>query len=81
MEKEEDVLGLIVDNDVSKLKPLGDRILVKVSEAEEQTAAGLLLTSAATEKPTFGEVTCQITLLHFLVRATGGCSRPREEEG
>jgi len=54
--KEEDVVGLLSSQDVSKLKPLGDRILVKVSAAEEETSAGVILTSAATEKPTFGTV-------------------------
>ena len=41
---------------VSTVKPLGDRILVKVSEAEEQTAGGILLPDTAKEKPQVGEV-------------------------
>lgn len=41
---------------VSTVKPLGDRILVKVSEAEEKTAGGILLPDSAKEKPQVGEV-------------------------
>lgn len=42
---------------VSTVKPLGDRILVKVSEAEEKTAGGIILPDSAKEKPQVGEVT------------------------
>ncbi|MGB3494934.1 MAG: co-chaperone GroES [Elainellaceae cyanobacterium] len=41
---------------VSTVKPLGDRILVKVSEAEEKTAGGIILPDSAKEKPQIGEV-------------------------
>ncbi|MEM9448494.1 MAG: co-chaperone GroES [Cyanobacteria bacterium P01_E01_bin.6] len=41
---------------VSTVKPLGDRILVKVSEAEEKTSGGIILPDAAKEKPQVGEV-------------------------
>lgn len=41
---------------VSTVKPLGDRVFVKVSEAEEKTAGGILLPDAAKEKPQMGEV-------------------------
>ena len=33
------------------VKPLGDRVLIKNCEAEETTKSGLILTSAAQEKP------------------------------
>ncbi|HIK26054.1 MAG: co-chaperone GroES [Thermosynechococcus sp. Uc] len=42
---------------VSTVKPLGDRIFVKVSESEERTAGGILLPDNAREKPQVGEVT------------------------
>ncbi|MEM8806880.1 MAG: co-chaperone GroES [Cyanobacteria bacterium P01_G01_bin.38] len=42
---------------VATVKPLGDRILVKVGEAEEKTAGGILLPDTAQEKPQIGEVT------------------------
>lgn len=38
------------------LKPLGDRIVVKVLEAEEKTASGIVLPEKAKEKPQEGEV-------------------------
>jgi chaperonin GroES len=39
-----------------KIKPLGDRIVVKRLEAEEMTAGGIVLPDAAKEKPKQGEV-------------------------
>jgi chaperonin GroES len=39
-----------------KLRPLGDRIVVKPSEGEEKTATGLYLPETAKEKPQQGEV-------------------------
>lgn len=38
------------------IKPLGDRVLVKVKEAEEKTEGGILLPSTAQSKPQGGEV-------------------------
>ncbi len=38
------------------LKPLGDRVVVKVLEAEEKTASGIVLPDKAKEKPQQGEV-------------------------
>ena len=39
-----------------KLKPLGDRLVVKVIEEEETTASGIVLPDTAKEKPQRGEV-------------------------
>jgi chaperonin GroES len=39
-----------------KLKPLGARALVKMSEREEQTASGIILPDTAREKPQTTEV-------------------------
>lgn len=39
-----------------KLKPLGDRVLVKPAPKEEKTATGLYISSGAQEKPQKGEV-------------------------
>lgn len=39
-----------------KLKPLGDRVIVKMVEAEEKTKSGLILTGSAKEKPEIAEV-------------------------
>ncbi|MCC6728798.1 MAG: co-chaperone GroES [Chthonomonadales bacterium] len=38
------------------LKPLGDRLIVKPSQAEEVTAGGIVLPDSAKEKPQQGEV-------------------------
>lgn len=38
------------------LKPLGDRIVVKPIEQDEQTASGIFLPETAKEKPQQGEV-------------------------
>jgi len=38
------------------LKPLGDRVVVKPAEAEEQTKSGLFIPDTAKEKPQKGEV-------------------------
>jgi chaperonin GroES len=39
-----------------KLKPLSDRVVIKVIEAEEKTASGIVLPDKAKEKPQEGEV-------------------------
>lgn len=39
-----------------KLKPLADRVVVKMTEAEETTKSGIILTGAAKEKPQVAEV-------------------------
>ncbi|MGC1310305.1 MAG: co-chaperone GroES [Phormidesmis sp.] len=41
----------------SNLKPLGDRVFIKVSASQEQTAGGIILPDAAKEKPQVGEIT------------------------
>ena len=38
------------------IKPLGNRVLIKKLEAEEKTAGGIILTTAAQEKPQMAEV-------------------------
>ena len=39
-----------------KIKPLGDRVVIKSLEAEETTKGGIILASAAKEKPVMAEV-------------------------
>ncbi len=39
-----------------KLKPLADRVVVKMVEAEETTKSGIILTASAKEKPQVAEV-------------------------
>ena len=38
------------------LKPLGDRVVIRVLEQEEKTASGIFLPDTAKEKPRQGEV-------------------------
>ncbi|CAA6664618.1 unnamed protein product [Spirodela intermedia] len=54
--KEEDVVGVLETDDIKDLKPLNDRVLIKVAQAEEKTAGGLLLTEASKEKPSIGTI-------------------------
>ncbi|KAK8553388.1 hypothetical protein V6N13_062195 [Hibiscus sabdariffa] len=54
--KEDDIVGILETDEIKDLKPLNDRVLIKVSEAEEKTAGGLLLTEATKEKPSIGTV-------------------------
>ncbi len=39
-----------------KIKPLADRVVVKMTEAEETTKSGIILTASAKEKPQIAEV-------------------------
>ena len=39
-----------------KLKPLADRVVLKMTEAEETTASGIILSAASKEKPQVAEV-------------------------
>lgn len=39
-----------------KIKPLYDRVVLKMLEAEEKTSYGLILTASAQEKPQYAEV-------------------------
>ena len=39
-----------------KIKPLGDRVVIKNMEAEETSKGGILLTNSAKEKPQLAEV-------------------------
>ncbi|XP_031090467.1 20 kDa chaperonin, chloroplastic-like [Ipomoea triloba] len=54
--KEDDIVGILDTDDVRDLKPLNDRVLIKVAEVEEKTSGGLLLSAASKEKPSIGTV-------------------------
>ncbi|XP_031105755.1 20 kDa chaperonin, chloroplastic [Ipomoea triloba] len=54
--KEDDIVGILETDEVKDMKPLNDRVLIKVAEAEDKTAGGLLLTEATKEKPSIGTV-------------------------
>ena len=38
------------------IKPLADRVVIKMLEAEETTKSGIILTAAAKEKPSVAEI-------------------------
>lgn len=40
----------------TSVKPLADRVLIKIKEAEETTSGGILLPTTAQSKPQSGEV-------------------------
>ncbi|KAB8101607.1 hypothetical protein EE612_032471, partial [Oryza sativa] len=52
--KEDDIIGVLETDDVKDMKPLNDRVLIKVAEAEDKTAGGLILTETTKEKPSIG---------------------------
>lgn len=59
--KEEDIIGTFPHSgataaDVASLKPLFDRVLVRVAEAKTSTKGGVLLPESAKEKPLVGVV-------------------------
>ncbi len=39
-----------------KLRPLGDRVVLKFQEAEEKTSGGIILAASAQEKPQIAEI-------------------------
>ena len=41
---------------MTKIRPLGDKVLVRRVEAEEKTAGGIVLPDAAQEKPKRGKI-------------------------
>uniref|UniRef100_A0A0A9AUA3 Uncharacterized protein n=1 Tax=Arundo donax TaxID=35708 RepID=A0A0A9AUA3_ARUDO len=65
--KEDDIIGILEGDDVKDMKPLNDRILIKVAEAEEQTAGGLLLTQATKEKPSVGTVSILVSYIMLCI--------------
>jgi chaperonin GroES len=42
--------------DISMIKPLGDRVVIKVLEGEMKTKSGIVLPDTAKEKPQEGEI-------------------------
>ncbi|XP_006655881.1 20 kDa chaperonin, chloroplastic-like [Oryza brachyantha] len=54
--KEDDIIGILESDDAKDMKPLNDRVLIKVAEAEDKTAGGLILTETTKEKPSIGTV-------------------------
>ena len=61
-----------------RIEPLGDKIVVKRTEAEETTAGGIVLPSAAREKPQEGRV---LSVGNGRMLEDGSRSEPQIAEG
>lgn len=61
-----------------KLKPLGDRVVVKPAEAEEKTAGGIILPDTAQEKPVEGTI---VAIGPGKVTDDGKLQKPEVKEG
>jgi len=55
--KEADCIGLMSGDDIGALKPLGDRVLVKLAEQAAKSKGGVILTALESDKPSVGVVT------------------------
>lgn len=51
-----EVIATLPDGKISGMKPLADKVLIKLESAEEQTSGGVLIPDAAKEKPLVGTV-------------------------
>lgn len=51
-----DLADMLLFLQYTSLKPLGDRVLVKIKTVEEKTVGGILLPTTAQSKPQGGEV-------------------------
>ena len=59
--KEHDVIGVMpranaIADDIPELRPIGDRVLVRIDDVAEVTSAGLMLPESARDKPVSGKV-------------------------
>ena len=57
-----------------KLTPLADRVVLKMTEAEETTKGGIILTGSAKEKKVKGEQACPLEPPH---QSADWCRRQR----
>ncbi|XP_026441538.1 20 kDa chaperonin, chloroplastic-like [Papaver somniferum] len=57
------IVGILETEDVKDFKPLSERVLINVEEAEKETAGGLLLTEDSKEKPSIGTLFMNINLV------------------
>lgn len=61
-----------------RIEPLGDKVVVKRTEAEEVTAGGIVLPDAAREKPQEGRI---LSVGNGRLLADGSRSEPQVSEG
>lgn len=60
------------------LRPLGDRVIIELLEAEEKTSSGIVLPGSAQEKPQEGKV---IAVGNGVIRDNGQRTELEVEEG
>lgn len=60
------------------LRPLGDRVIIKLVEAEEKTSSGIVLPGSAQEKPQEGKV---IAVGNGVIRDNGQRTELEVKEG
>ena len=48
------------------IKPLADRVVIKLVDAEEKTKSGLILAASAQEKPQVAEVVAEAVKAHIV---------------
>ena len=60
------------------IKPLADRVVVKLVEAEEKTKTGIILTAASQEKPQIAEVVAvgPVPMMQAVAELTRGYEKP-----
>jgi chaperonin GroES len=49
-------MKIVIGGNFMTIKPLGDRVVIKMVEAEETTKSGIVLPGSAKEKPQIAEV-------------------------
>ena len=49
--------------EVKMIKPLADRVLIKMKEGEEKTKSGIILTASSKEKPQIPDIDIAISFL------------------
>lgn len=59
--REEDCIGVMPNSrahadDIPQMRPLGDRVLIKVQETSDETVGGVILTEASKERPLIGTI-------------------------
>lgn len=61
--KEDEIVGILNNDDAKDLKFLNDRVLINIAKVKEKTVGGLLLTKATKEKPYIQKAASLIQLI------------------
>lgn len=84
--REDDCIGVMPKSDVNaadipQMQPVGTRVLVRVTEESDVTVGGVLLPSAAKEKPVMGEVVAVGWGTKASPVTVGACALPLPRRG